>query len=368
MVQSQRAIVFHIGLERTGTTSFQRFCTNHRALLQKSGILYPTRCLAFSAYSHGPLAGSYINPENGRDFTIRTAKASRQTVLRSLFDEAEKKAAHTILLSSEHLSSRLRTPEIEALAHDFSGFDCKILVIIRSHAQRFVSSYAISVMSGSSKTIEDYADEVLAEGSVHFCYRELLAPWERYFGRENLIIKPYQSGGGLFPVIFDSFAENRLSLPETESYTDNKSFGPSFTEAYRLTNLARSRARQNNGSISYVTWLKSRYCEVLLKQWLTQASKDQAPEPWYLSEKIMRRLENLAVPDRQWLETYYNVHLDGGQEGFGQPASRQLPNPAEILANALTIQIGARWNLFDAALPAIIPMKRVLNSWRISGQ
>ena len=38
-------LVLHIGLEKTGTTSFQAFCAEHRPALAQSGVLYPVNPL-----------------------------------------------------------------------------------------------------------------------------------------------------------------------------------------------------------------------------------------------------------------------------------------------------------------------------------
>ena len=51
-----REIVFHIGLEKTGTTAFQRFCAAHRgALARPRGGLPPLR--APRPGDHPPIAG-----------------------------------------------------------------------------------------------------------------------------------------------------------------------------------------------------------------------------------------------------------------------------------------------------------------------
>ena len=55
-----RRLVLHIGLEKTGTTSFQAFCADNRAALAARGALYPANAECFLRLNHAPLAASYF--------------------------------------------------------------------------------------------------------------------------------------------------------------------------------------------------------------------------------------------------------------------------------------------------------------------
>src|SRR5215471_5579563 len=122
----KRRLTFHIGLEKTGTDSFQHFCSEQRDVLRRAGTLYPTHSPAFGAYNHEPLVACYLDY---RDFSIRSSGRTRADVLRSLIAEIEAADLPAILISGEHFSSRFREPEIRQLAADFSGFDCRIAVV-----------------------------------------------------------------------------------------------------------------------------------------------------------------------------------------------------------------------------------------------
>ncbi len=141
-------VIFHIGLERTGTTSFQQFCTRHARQLARQSVLYPVKCLAFAKLNHAPLAASYLNPQRPPDFYLQT-RHTRDLLLKSLRKEIEGSGAKTVIISSEHFSSRFRLQETAALAHDFSDYDCKVVVVIRDHFRRFLSSYSVHIMSGA---------------------------------------------------------------------------------------------------------------------------------------------------------------------------------------------------------------------------
>jgi len=57
----KRKLIFHIGLEKAGTGSFQRFCKEHQELLKEHSVLYPTKGPAFfKNYNHAPLVACYL--------------------------------------------------------------------------------------------------------------------------------------------------------------------------------------------------------------------------------------------------------------------------------------------------------------------
>jgi hypothetical protein len=366
ILASPSTVVFHIGLERTGTTSFQRFCTNNANLLKRRSILYPTKAIAFRVDNHGPLVKSYLNEETGADFAIRSAQASKARVLLSLFQEIAKTSAKTVLISSEHFSSRFRSLEIKDLASDFGRYNCKILIVVRDHRQRFFSSYSTSIRSGGLATLDDFADVALAPDSDQFRYRNVINCWERSFGKSNIIVKPYISSNGFIETLFDSISPEKVALPKVEYYRDNKSLSPSVAEAYRLTNLALWPAPNDVCPQSYWRWLRKRYSQVRIERWLLKAGKDLRPGSWTLSEANVERLNRIANEDSQWLSENYGINIAGQDIEIGQGGngSENMVAAAEILAAALKNQVRGQWNIIDAAMPALIPIIRVWDRWR----
>lgn len=359
-------IIFHIGLERTGTTSFQRYCTNNTNILKKYSVLYPTKNSAFSVDSHGPLVASYLPNDKPKDFAIRSVSSKRPALLRSLLGEIKKSSADTILISSEHFSSRFGEAEISQLAADFAGYDFRIAVIIRDHLSRFCSSYSTSIMSGGQRTIEEYADEIFAPDNKYARYRDTIIRWEEMFGRENISVFCHSRGKNIITTLFENLIAPGKSLPPPSSYADNRSLGPSLTEALRLTNIELSSHAKCGAPRTYLRWLRQRYVQVCLKQWLIRAAGDQSLDHWQLSEHNLRRLNEIAEIDRRWLEDRYGVRLpqpDGARYLPNHPAGQ--PASAEILAKALVEQArGGRWDVIDAATPALLPLMRTFGRWQ----
>ena len=71
----ERRIVFHVGLDKTGTTSLQRYLGANQAWLKRHSILYPKRNLAFDGLNHTPLVAGYIRiiPRTGTFASPRRA-------------------------------------------------------------------------------------------------------------------------------------------------------------------------------------------------------------------------------------------------------------------------------------------------------
>jgi hypothetical protein len=109
----KRKITFHIGFEKTGSYSFQTFCTKHAALLRRHAVVYPTRSLAFGDRNHAPLAACYLDYD---DVSIRSSGRPRADVLRTLRAEIGQAEGGDILISAEHFSSRFKEREIGQLA------------------------------------------------------------------------------------------------------------------------------------------------------------------------------------------------------------------------------------------------------------
>jgi hypothetical protein len=102
-------IIFHIGMEKTGTDSFQRFCKeNSRALLGK-GVLYPVHGPVFGACSHRPLVACYLPY---RDLGMGQ-RLSRADVLSFLRGEIKSAKPSIVLISAEPRASA--TPKSRSL-------------------------------------------------------------------------------------------------------------------------------------------------------------------------------------------------------------------------------------------------------------
>jgi Sulfotransferase domain len=315
----KRKIIFHIGLEKTGTDSFQRFCKNNSPLFRHSSVLYPTQSLAFSKYNHEPLVACYL-PYT--PFGISTSGQQRVSVLRSLMAEINHDSADTILISAEHFSSRFSEIEIRQLASDFADYDCRVAVVVRDHLSRMYSSYCQSVLSGSHMTVDEFCDVNFHPDCRYTRYKETILLWEHVFGKENISVFCYRSGRSIIPDLCKTLVSSSIPLGAVASYWDNKSIGLGPTETLRLVNKAM--ARLPGASTNYATWLLLRHARRGIGKLLAVVAGYRPTAPRLMTRRNQCRLKEIAEVDCDWLEKHYGVRLPDHLTGQGRPG-----DPAE---------------------------------------
>jgi hypothetical protein len=298
----KRRLTFHIGLEKTGTDSFQRFCTEQHEVLRRAGTLYPTLGLAFGAYNHEPLIACYLDYQ---DFSIRSSGRGRADVLRSLMAQIEAAAVPAVLISGEHFSSRFREREIRQLAADFSGFDCRIAVVVREHRGRLYSAYSQAVLSGRDMTLEAYCDEVFDPGNPYMRCAATIGAWEAVFGRDNITVFCHTRGQDIIPVLCAGLIADLPTTP-ARRYWDNLSVGPRATEWLRRANRGVNRLP---GASHPAIRAVMRGPRRDLARLLTKLSGREDKRGWRLDERNERRLKEIAIADDAWLRQHYGISL-----------------------------------------------------------
>jgi hypothetical protein len=310
----KRKIIFHIGLEKTGTDSFQRFCKDNYQLLKQYSVLYPIQSFAFYKVNHEPLVACYLPYEV---FGIATSVHQRVAVLRSLMTEFHKESAETILISAEHFSSRFSETEIRQLASDFADYDCRIAVVVREHSSRMYSAYCQSVLSGSHMTIDEFCDSTFHPNCRYARYKETIVSWEHTFGKENICVYCYRPGESIIPVLCQNLVSPSMPLGTAASYWDNKSIGLRPTETLRLVNKAM--ARLPGATTNYPTWLLLRYTRRGIGKLLAIAARYQPKASLRLmSKRNQCRLREIAEADCDWLERHYRVRVPDPWTGSKQ--------------------------------------------------
>jgi len=295
----KRQITFHIGLEKTGTDSFQRFCTEQRNCLHRAGTLYPTANLAFAKHSHEPLVACYLGY---RDRSIRSSAHPREVVLRSLKTDIEQRDCSNILISAEHLSSRFRDTEIGQLATDFAEFDCRIAVVLRDHRARLCSAYSQAVLSGRALTLDEYCDEVFHADNPYMRCAETIGAWQRVFGRKNILLLRHRRGIDMVPILCQALVADDFPTVPGKTYWDNPSLGPRATEWLRRVN-----AQLGTGSSNPIAWTILREVRRCLARWLALLEPADARRQWGLSARNQARLDEIAANDDLWLAQHYGI-------------------------------------------------------------
>lgn len=184
--------LLHIGTEKTGTTMLQTWLYLNRAALSAQGV-------ALSDVLGTPsnrLLSAYFQTKSDdfdRNHNISTPQQKVhffdgfEDRVRSEIQDAAR-THHTMVISSEHLHSRLRTvEEIAALARflteNFSSV--RIVCYFREQSEVRKSLYSTAIRSGFFGKIEKFQREI--DPDMHYYnYAVMFGKWADAFGSENL--------------------------------------------------------------------------------------------------------------------------------------------------------------------------------------
>jgi len=215
-----RRAVIHVGTERTGSTSVQKAIFTDRSALREAGVLVPLSLLRSyerdaGIANHVMFVLALADPtrfprdlvpigieawgERPADIQHRILDAMRAELGRRNL------GAHTVLISAEHIHSRLDTPDqvarirevLEPWADEFL-----IVAVLRPQIEMAVS-LANLVVRRSDRELRliplfDDAngyDRVLGVRPSYFELDEMLERFEAVFGREAVRVVRYESGG-----------------------------------------------------------------------------------------------------------------------------------------------------------------------------
>lgn len=182
----------HIGVEKTGTTSIQSFLAANRSALRAQGRLYPR--------TPGPVGHlglvAFALDDARIDGTRKARRLAtplqiagfRDDFVRALVKEIAASGTSEIILSSELLSSRARSPgELARIKLLCAGIarNTKVIVYLRNQVDFLVSRYTTLIQSGGR-------DEFGVRGIAFADYAALLDRWAAAFGRENLIVGRFE--------------------------------------------------------------------------------------------------------------------------------------------------------------------------------
>ena len=274
--------MLHIGLEKTGTTSFQAFCADHRRDLAARGALYPANPACFLHINHAPLAASYFSAAQARALLIAGRRVDRAQALAALSAEIETADAPLTLLSAEHFSSRFDPGRIAQLGADLAGFDASVAVVVRPPLARARAAYATTVASGRAITLDAFVDELCRPDNPYLRFRATLEPWANVFGRERMIVVAYREGEDIVAAL----AKRLLPEGARPAGDYRRNVSPSRGETER-------RRRANAGGVAGL-WAR------------LFSSPDRAAA---LSPDHIRRIEAATAADLAWLESAYGVAL-----------------------------------------------------------
>ena len=235
-----KAIV-HIGTEKTGTTSIQQYLYMNREKLSSAGYHFvqspgKTNNQALPAYC--------ISDEKFDDFfrdrgitTLDERQRFKQSFIKEFEYELQSlpENIHTVLISSEHFHSRIRTEkEMDNVYELMSTYfdEIKIICYLREQIETCTSYYSTILKNGDIESFRRFLSRCNPK-NPYFNYQIILEKWERFFGLDSLDVSLFAKDYFLNGNLLDDFtAKIDPSLLET------------LNQNVKIENMSLTRAGQ----------------------------------------------------------------------------------------------------------------------------
>jgi hypothetical protein len=243
-------VIVHIGTEKTGTTSIQKFLYQNRKGLKSSGFHFlqsagktnnralPAYCVSDDRFDDFFRNEGINTPEEREAFRSKFI-ASFEKELSSL-----PKKIHTVIISSEHFHSRLRDEgELDSVHKLLSGYfdEFKIVCYLRDQASTCTSYYSTAMKSGNESSFGEFLLRCKPE-NYYFNYLDFLANWERCFGIEALDVSLFRKDLFLNGDLLDDFTAKidpqLVGRLNTKVSIENESLTPAGQALARGVNMA----------------------------------------------------------------------------------------------------------------------------------
>lgn len=185
-MQQFRKIIFHIGPDKTGSTSIQKTLAENKVLLLDESFLYPDA----NACRHHQVASyfsdkpeEFIYNRNRGYKNLSEIKNRDQTYMKSLDDELRSTTADVVVFSYEGFIN-LKKSELRKLHDYFKPFTESMDIFMYA---RDPYSYAHSAMSQRVKM----GKQAWSEGGQVILYRSLVEKFQSIFGEDSIQINVF---------------------------------------------------------------------------------------------------------------------------------------------------------------------------------
>lgn len=258
-----KTLFLHIGLPKTGTTAIQRFCYYNRDLLAQQGYCYGKIMQSSTrvpSYVNGLFITEKIYSEN-KTIDKEATKAHFEEGLELVGKQLE--AYNKVIVSAETIWNSLAYhagwERIKQLDNFCKGRDTqiKIMVYLRAQDEYLESLWKQRIKNGYHvASWEEIKKNTPTSMKVDFVAR--LKRLEKYFGKENLIVRIYdrRSFEGADASIYSDFLA-ALGLEKTREYEEpeqliNTSIDIEFAEIKRILNHLQPVAEKNSALSEYL--------------------------------------------------------------------------------------------------------------------
>jgi len=163
-------ITLHIGTDKTGSTAIQKLMYYNKDILKQIGWLYP-ELMPMAGYRHWILFDLLENEKNRKTFKKNLQNIEKNSLLS--FEEFYN-------LSDENI--KVFISELKRYDQDI-----KILIYLRRQDEKEISGILQGIKTGNIFNMQNF--EFVYKPILD--YYKIIKKWERYVGKENIIIRPY---------------------------------------------------------------------------------------------------------------------------------------------------------------------------------
>ncbi len=200
-------IYLHIGTNKTGTSFIQNILAANYSELLEHGILYPKAGLVESAhYGLSDALGFLLNKGNNAGDPKLSAKIKQQ-----LLEEINSNNPHIVIFSSENF---ILPKDFKLIKDFFAGFIVKIIVYLRRHDDWWESAYNQAVRMVVNPPwkigVQAYLRFNKDKNPKFGDYRLLINRWAEAFGKENILVRPFETQQNQPTIIDDFFTTMQL--------------------------------------------------------------------------------------------------------------------------------------------------------------
>ncbi|HWA92504.1 MAG TPA: hypothetical protein VG889_20900 [Rhizomicrobium sp.] len=212
--------ILHLGSEKTGTSSIQKYFGTHRPALLNEGVWYPKSFTNPAGHVHLRLSDA------AADGTLDKAGFGASD-FREEYASVREQGFKTAVFSSEFFHSQLRDRgSVERLHKFLSGFfdDIRLIYYARRQDQMLASMHSTAVQ-GAWTTNRSALSVYETKGHYYFDHAAVCDLWAAEFGRERLTCRIYERDKLVNGDIVDDFStrigleldEDRAGVASNES-------------------------------------------------------------------------------------------------------------------------------------------------------
>jgi len=239
--------ILHIGAEKTGSTSIQKYLFLNDKNLRQQNILGPS---ILGKEHNREVVAAFTLSERLDDYAVRHELTTKEDVdsrieeiidaTRDVFNSIDPNT-DAVIISSEHFHSRLKDPvamrSLKIFLDEFFS-EIEILVYVRRQDQMAVSLYSTAIKAGHMPT--DFFPEMPLQKGIYdyYDFSDLTDRWATVFGRESMRVRVFDKATFFNNDLLEDFSEaagiksKGFEWPRKE----NPSVTVDFLEFYKASN------------------------------------------------------------------------------------------------------------------------------------